>query len=312
MAQRFNYNQQGRFRILQLTDLHYEDGGRKDQQMLNDVRNLIAWEHPDLAIITGDFVTNKDNVACAPHALAPLTESKLSFLYVFGNHDTEYGRPHPPLVKALNDLPGCMNPPCPRGIPGYSNFSMELGDADSPAEWLMMGLDSNMYNANPAVGGYDYVKPKQITWYDKQIKTRKRQGGNFGALCFMHIPIPEYAQAMKSPMRIGQKLEGVCCPEQNSGLFSAMLDAGHTRGIFVGHDHLNDACGGLFGIALCFGRAGGYSTYGRRTYPKGGRIIELVRGNTESFLTWVRLSDGSVKDRFDSRELFETDKGQIQ
>lgn len=275
--------------------------------MLRDVINLISWEKPDLIVITGDFITNENNAGCIPRALAPVIESGLPFLYVFGNHDAEYGKPHPTLVKALAEVQNCVNPPSPRSIPGYSNFVLEVGGASGPADWLLLGLDSHMYNTNPIVGGYDYVKPEQARWYADQIILRKKQNTAFGALCFLHIPLPEYVPALQSPRRIGQKLEGICCPDQNSGLFSIMLEQGHTRGVFAGHDHLNDACGGLFGIALCYGRAGGYSTYGRHTFKKGGRVIALEQGNTDSFQTWVRLSDSSVRDRFQSTDLFGED-----
>ena len=303
MAQHLAYRQDGTFRILQLTDLHYEDGGKQDQQMLTDMQNLLLWEQPDLVFITGDFITNKDSLACIPRALAPLIAANQPFAYVFGNHDAEYGARHPALVKALASLPNCVNPASAPGIPGFSNYALELGQPGQPADWLLVGLDSHMYNKNPGVGGYDHLKPRQIAWYARQIQQRKQQNASFGALCFLHIPLVEYAQALASPQAIGQKLEAICSPAQNSGLFSTMLDLGHTRGVFCGHDHLNDACGAHHGIALCYGRAGGYSTYGRRTFKKGARIIKLTLGNTDTFTTWVRLCDGSVHNQFSSADL---------
>lgn len=299
MPRQLAYDPHGRFRILQLTDLHYEDGGPKDQRMLRLVSDLIAWEQPHLVFITGDFNTNARSLPQTADVLKPITDSGVPFCYIFGNHDAEYGAKHPALVKALHALPGCINPPSARGIPGYSNFVLSVED-----EWLLVGLDSGMYNQDPRVGGYDYVKPKQIAWYSRQLQDRSKAGGGFGALCFLHIPLPEYAQAWKHGRRIGTRLEDECHPDQNSGLYSAMLQDGHTRGVFAGHDHLNDYCASLHGIALCYGRAGGFSTYGRRTFPKGGRVIELTKGCTDAFESWVRLSDGTVKDRFFSRDQF--------
>lgn len=304
MADMFRFDPQGKFRVLQLTDLHYEDGGPPDQKMLRVVEDLIAWERPQFIMLTGDCDTNADSLRRLPEALGPVADSGLPFCYLFGNHDAEYGAPRPALLRALRRLPGCLNPPAPAGVPGYSNAAFSLGAPGEAAQWLLIGLDSGMYNQNPLVGGYDHVKPAQTAWYLRQLARRARQPGPFGALCFLHIPLPEYAEAFRRGRRIGDRLEKECSPRQNSGLYSALLDEGHTRGVFAGHDHINDYCADLHGVALCYGRAGGFSTYGRRSFRKGGRVIELTQGRTDRFETWLRLSDGSVKDRFVSSDLW--------
>ncbi len=292
------------FRILQLTDLHYEDGGPNDQKTLKLAGELISCERPQLIVLTGDFNTNANSLSRMADALRPVTDSGIPFCYVFGNHDAEYGAPRPELVKALEALPGCVNPESAQGVSGYSNFELTLGGSAGRPDWLLMGIDSGMYNDNPLVGGYDYVRPSQIAWYVDCLERRTALGGPFGALCFLHIPLPEYREAYKKGRHIGKRLESECPASQNSGFYSAMLAEGHTRGVFAGHDHLNDYCADLHALTLCFGRAGGYSTYGRRSYLKGGRVISLRRGCTDRFESWVRLSDGSEKDRFVSSELW--------
>lgn len=304
MSHHFDYDEKGLFRILQLTDLHYEDGGPADQKTLSVCQGLIAREQPQLIILTGDFNTNAESLKRMADALRPVTDSGIPFCYVFGNHDAEYGAPRPELVMALAALPGCINPQTAPGVSGYSNFRLSLGGSAERPDWLMMGIDSGMYNDNPLVRGYDYVRPSQIAWYVGCMERRAALGGPFGALCFLHIPLPEYREAYLKGRRIGQRLETECPASQNSGFYSAMLAEGHTRGVFAGHDHLNDYCADLHGLALCFGRAGGYSTYGRRGYPKGGRMICLERRWTDRFESWVRLEDGREKDRFISSDLW--------
>ena len=294
MAQALQFDQSGVFRILQLTDLHYEDGGKADQKMLRVVNDLLGWEQPHLVVLTGDFNTNARSEHTMAEALRPIIDAGVPFCYVFGNHDPEYGARHPALVRALSALPGCINPPSAQGVPGYSNFVLKVGG--SQASWLLVGLDSGMYNEDPRVGGYDYIKPAQTAWAVQQLQNHAAVNQHYGALCFLHIPLPEYESAFNQGRVIGSKLEDVCCPEQNSGLFSALLSQGHTQGIFAGHDHLNDYCADLHGIALCYGRAGGYSTYGRSGFRKGGRMILLRKTQVDSFETWIRLSDGSIKD----------------
>ncbi len=41
-------------------------------------------------------------------------------------------------------------------------------------------------------------------------------------------------------------------------------------GTFVGHDHVNDFVGDLYGIRLCYGRATGFNTYGRQGFTRRG------------------------------------------
>jgi hypothetical protein len=42
---------------------------------------------------------------------------------------------------------------------------------------------------------------------------------------------------------------------------------------------------------LFYGRASGYSAYGREGFPRGGRVILLEAGK-EMFTTWLRLENG--------------------
>jgi hypothetical protein len=65
-------------------------------------------------------------------------------------------------------------------------------------------------------------------------------------------------------------------------------------GTFVGHDHVNDFEGTLFGLRLCYGRGSGFSTYGRDGMPRGARMIEMKEGE-RGFETWMSLENGTVE-----------------
>jgi hypothetical protein len=82
----------------------------------------------------------------------------------------------------------------------------------------------------------------------------------------------------------------------NPGLFAAFLEAGDVMGTFVGHDHVNDFEGELFGIRIGYGRASGFSPYGREGFERGARVIRLQEGE-RAFATWLRLADGSRVDQ---------------
>lgn len=74
----------------------------------------------------------------------------------------------------------------------------------------------------------------------------------------------------------------MCCPKINTGLFAAMHLAGNVRGVFAGHDHVNDYEGMLYGVRLCYGRATGYNTYGKDAFQRGARVIRLHEEQPDS------------------------------
>ncbi|WP_310190154.1 hypothetical protein [Bacillus sp. 3255] len=97
-------------------------------------------------------------------------------------------------------------------------------------------------------------------------------------LAFFHIPLPEYKEVWVLGNCRGNKFEEICCAKIKSGLFSVMLERGDVVGTFVGHDCINDYCGDLHGIQLCYGRATGFNTYGKDGFQRGDRIIRLTQG----------------------------------
>src|SRR5207237_2497181 len=114
------------------------------------------------------------------------------------------------------------------------------------------------------------------------------------ALAFFHIPLPEYSEVWDFHPCFGHKYEGVFSPVLNSGFFAALWEAGDVMGTFVGHDHVNDFEGTLHGIRLCYGRWGGYSTYGRERLVTGARVIELTEGRRD-FRTSIRAEGGAAE-----------------
>ncbi len=164
-------------------------------------------------------------------------------------------------------------------------------------------FDSGSYAPSAStsgIGGYGWITFEQIDWYRRVARdlVRSRQAEiapsvACPALAFFHIPLPEYNEVWDQHLCGGVKQEPVCCPRINTGLFAAFYEAGDVRGVFVGHDHVNDFEGNLHGIRLCYGRASGYNTYGKEGFPRGARLIRLREGE-QTFTTWLRLDNGSV------------------
>ncbi|GHT75371.1 hypothetical protein FACS189456_7200 [Bacteroidia bacterium] len=68
---------------------------------------------------------------------------------------------------------------------------------------------------------------------------------------------------------------------------------GDVMGIFVGHNHQNDAIGLYREVALAYGRTGGADAYG--DFERGARIIELYENQPRIFHTWIRVPSGVKK-----------------
>lgn len=307
MSRQLSFRQDGTFKIMQFTDLHYMDGRAEDLQTRELMEITMDLEQPDLVVFTGDVIytggVSPGNVRCENpeqafrDAVAVVEEKGIPWATVFGNHDTEHGSgiTRKELFQIAASHPHAVIEAGPDEITGEGNYVLELVDsAGNPAANLYF-LDSGDYTPLQHIPGYNWIRRDQIEWLtsesarlnppDRESKTP--------ALAFFHIPIPEYQEVWDTQVCYGNKFEAVCCPVINSGLFAAMVEMGDVKGTFCGHDHINDFEGTLHGIRLCYGRASGYNTYGKEGLLRGARMIQLTAGESD-FKTWLRLVDGSV------------------
>lgn len=199
-------------------------------------------------------------------------------------------------------------------------------------------LDSGDYSKVPSIPGYDWIKPSQQLWF-QHISTKLQVVLNlqclflmlkwlsFGVkfiyylssffpmqrtykskpmaqktaapgLAYFHIPLPEYA-SFDSSNFTGVKQEGISSASVNSGMFATMVESGDVKAVFTGHDHINDFCGELSGVHLCYGGGFGYHAYGKAGWQRRARMVvsslektdEGVWGAVKSIKTWKRLDD---------------------
>lgn len=294
MENHLHFNGDGKLKIVQFTDVHWNDGCRKDRKTAALMRKILGEEAPDFIVLTGDTVYGERNLKELESALAPVLEAGVPWALVFGNHDTEWGRSREELCEKAMSLPNCRMERGDPSLYGVGNYVIPVRDNREKLCWAFYFLDSNAYNDNKRIGGYDYIHRDQICWYADTDRGLTEKEGFHSALAFFHIALPEYNDAWNYSVCYGHKNETICCPYQNSGMFSAMLEAGNMRGVFVGHDHVNDFDGEYQGIRLVFGRGTGYNTYGKRGFPRGARVIELDAAHPEQFLSWLRLDTGAA------------------
>lgn len=293
---KLTFSSEGKFKLLQFTDIHFSDNNAVDQETVSLMRKILKEENPDFIMITGDTVYGEENVEYLPLALAPIIESNIPFSYTFGNHDIEEGQGYEALFEVLQGISNCMMYHDESSKVGVGNHTLEVVDDKGEVKWVIVGVDSGNYNPLPHMEGYAYVQKPQIEWYQDMMRKYETKNPNFSSLVFMHIPLPEYHELWAMETCYGMKREGICSPKINSGFFAAMKEVGHTKGVFVGHDHINDFYGQMYGITLGYGRATGYNTYGHEDFLRGARVFILDKDNTDTFRTYVRLSDGTVID----------------
>ncbi len=278
---------EGKLKIVQLTDIHWDPQSKNCAQTAQTIEAVLALEKPDIAMLTGDVVTEKPGPEGWKAIIALLEKAQVPFTVMMGNHDAEV-MPKQEIYDLLAQSPYFIGEKGPETIHGCGNYVVPIYGADhKTTKALLYCIDSNDYPESKDYGTYDWIHFDQVTWY-RQTSARftKENGGNpLPALAFFHIALPEYDAIPNNGTMLGEKNEGSGASKINSGLFASFIEMGDVMGAFVGHDHDNDFIGTHYQIALAYGRVTGTDAYG--DLERGMRVIEL-KENERSFDTWVR------------------------
>ena len=284
------FNENGKFKILQFTDIHYKYNSYRSDSALQMIIAAVKTEKPDLVVFTGDVVCTAETKKAWLTFTKPFSDAKIPWTVVLGNHDIEYDLSGKQIMETITGLPYCLAENGPETIAGNGNYVLKVEAADSDkTKAVLYFLDSHSgLGKESELGSYDWIKSNQVQWYIDQSKqlTKDNKGIKYPALAFFHIPLPEYKEVWGSEKTMGIKQEDVCSPDINSGMYSAFLESGDVMGMFTGHDHNNNYMGYLHGICLAYGQASGRESYG--SIGKGYRVIELHEGKRK-FDSWVRI-----------------------
>ena len=292
-AQKLRFNGKGEFKIVQFTDLHYQSENPRAKAALCCMEEVITVENPDLVILTGDNIYSKPADVAMQHILDCLDAKKVPYVLLFGNHDEEQGMTHAQLYDII--CTGKYNIQPDRGEVASPDYVLEVVSSDgTKPSALLYCLDSHSYPKKKGWGQYAWLTFDQVSWYRQQSQayTAKAGGKPLPALAFLHIPLPEYALGAANERTImhGTRMEAACCPNFNTGFFTAAMEQGDIMGFFCGHDHDNDYSLMYQHILLAYGRfSGGNTEYNH--LPRGARVIVLKEGK-RTFDTWIRQADG--------------------
>lgn len=294
-AEPLRFNENGEFKIVQFTDVHFKYGNPASDAALKRINEVLDAERPDLVVFTGDVIYAAPADTAMRTVLSCVSSREIPFVVTFGNHDDEQGMTRAELYDIIRTMPFNIQPD--RGAAESPDYLLPLKSSDGKKDAAVIYcLDTHSYSKLPDVKGYDWLKPEQVDWYRKHSAAYKAGNGGkpLPALAFFHIPLPEYneAAANENAILIGTRMEKACAPALNTGMFTAMKEAGDVMGMFVGHDHDNDYTVMWRGILLAYGRyTGGNTVYNH--LPNGARVI-LMKEGERTFTTWIRLKGDKI------------------
>jgi 3',5'-cyclic AMP phosphodiesterase CpdA len=266
----------------------------------------------------------------------PVDERRIPWLVAFGNHDEDHtprsGLDEASMLRIYMSYPYNVNRAGPEGITGTGNMNLLVrGHHSDDPVFAVWAIDSGRYAPAKIAGQvleedallgwgwmptWDWIKHDQVSWYTRTSEKLERENGRkIPSLMFFHIPLQEFRTMYDNdaykrahpelgliPQHgvVGERNEDECPGPFNSGLFAAVLERGDVRGIFVGHDHVNDYVGNYFGIQLGYSANSGFATYGlggpENHRMRGARVFQIDERDPAKVVTrMVRAIDYGIQ-----------------
>lgn len=308
--------EEGNFRLLQLTDIHIGGGLlsiKNDGLAINAVDKVVQAADPDFIVVTGDiaypvpFQSGTLNNKVEAQIFVDLMDALgVPWALTYGNHDTEsyslYDREY--LTEFYSEVELCLMSRKNENIFGYGNQIITLHNSDGAVNTALVLLDSNDYVEGVGINEYDNIHDDQVAWYKDKIKEISAGRNELvPSLMFFHIPTEEFKEAAELyesgsqdvTYNQGYLREKVSCSDHESGIFEAVLELGSTKGIFVGHDHINNLDVTYKGVRLVYGLSIDYLAYAwfgiiKKTEQRGGTIIDIAE-DASFTVTQLRLCE---------------------
>ena len=264
-AEPLRFGDDGRFRIMHVTDTHLEDYNIDDSVWLIGV--ACDKEQPDLAVITGDNVQNDDDAeitkAYITKLMSVFEERSIPVAVTFGNHDSEEGAmSREELMAFYNTFSVSRSVDDGEALSGCGTYNLPILTSDGERVGFNVWVfDSNDYDED---GYYSCVQADQVEWYKATSDALKAENGGevVYSLVFQHIIVAEVYDALKkvdnaglfvfehvreggyymfdpANTNYGTLNETPCPGKKNAGQFDAMVEKGDVLAMFTGHDHTN-------------------------------------------------------------------------
>ncbi len=321
----------GKFRVLFLGDPH--GGYGRHPQIKPALETVVAAAKPDLVLFPGDLsgcYIGVHNEAELREYLDDLMEylevHHIPWAHVYGNHDSNLGLPNEIQQGIYESYEYCVSKRGSAGVHGVSNYVLPiLPYAGEEPVLNIWALDSHEslgefcrtfgVTGNPGLpnhfgqgGGSGNAWFSQVRWYmDTSEAIEACYGRKIPAILYQHIPLPEYALIPLNPYECqmdGILGDEICSSALNFGLFAACLERGDVKGIFCGHEHMNDFTGTYCGVKLCYCGGINYDC-GCRDHVRGGRIVDFFQDDPGRFETKMLHLQELIGDAGNRRERWE-------
>lgn len=149
-----HFSHDGKFKILQIADLHYSVAHSDCRDSLlspcKDSDNLTTTllgrvldaEKPDMVVFSGDQLNGGGSSWDTKSVLAKfaiaVTERQIPWAAVFGNHDNEDGSYKEDQIQMLRALPYSLVERGPKDIHGVGNYVLKVKSADACVSFFPM------------------------------------------------------------------------------------------------------------------------------------------------------------------------------
>lgn len=128
------FHENGRFKIVQFTDLHWAPGLPSSAQTTATIQHLLQTEKPDLAVLTGDVVTATPAEAGWTAIVDLFDKARVPFTVVMGNHDAEQQVTRRQIYQWLARSPYFVGEEGPGDIHGCGNFVLPIMGSHSDGQ----------------------------------------------------------------------------------------------------------------------------------------------------------------------------------
>ena len=315
---RLSFGGDGTFTVLILSDL--QDTQFTTKLVVSGETQVLADYPADLIVLLGDQLEGPSPVLRLGNGakncedtirtlLAPVAESGIPFVVVFGNHDYEAPLSIKEQTKIYESYDNCLAVSYGKGSTEDGAFVLPiyLNNSDLPGMALYF-FDSGSYLPN---GDYDTVSEEQVAWYNEQSAAFKAANDNqaLPSAAFCHTPVPEVYQLLtevpkgtdgafkgvgvgagkyyvpdEDKIFTGEVNEAPCPSSENNGLFDAYLNNGDVFLTVNGHDHVNSFIGSVEGIDIASAPGSSYTSYGDEDV-RGVRMFRFTEYNVRDYET---------------------------
>lgn len=304
------FRDDGTFKIMLFAD-------PQDDEDLEETTTAIMCEAldkytPDLVVYLGDntVADGYENQYKAIEAVTkPVVDRGIPYSLVFGNHDEEHNVSKEQLLEIYQSFGNCLTYDAAPEITGCGNCNLPIYSSDgAKIAFNLWMIDSNMYNSDPEVGGYDYVHEDQLEWYKATAAALAEENGGepIPAMDFQHIVIPEifdelYVELPKSLGDLSENrngksysklpvftrlngywLEVPCPPNCYDGQLDAWLEVGDVIAEFHGHDHNNSYQVNIEGVDVINVPSCGCNSYSV-DISRGAGLITLHEDDVKNY-----------------------------